>query len=84
MFIWQVRSRLFFFKFLNKSAARHSSDRLRTKMSLNLYHDQLECNLYASSYERILLKEYCSGRKTLIEIAGKVLTVLEEMIKLAK
>jgi len=30
------------------------------------------------------MKEYCSGRKSLIEIAGKVLTVLEEMIKLAK
>jgi len=46
---------------------------------MNLYHDALESNLYAAPY-----KEYYSSRKTCIEIAGKVLTVLEEMIKLAK
>jgi len=31
-----------------------------------------------------LMKDHSPGRKTLIEIAGKVLTVLEEMINLAK
>jgi hypothetical protein len=46
---------------------------------MNLYHDELESNLYAAPYN-----EHYPSRKTCIEIAGKVLTVLEEMINLAK
>ena len=47
--------------------------------SMNLYHDEVESNLYGA-----YSKEHHAGRKTCIEIAGKVLTVSEEMIKLAK
>jgi len=46
---------------------------------INLYHDEFESNLYALFYERILF-----GTKDLNQITGKVLTVLAEMIKLAK
>ena len=45
----------------------------------DLYHDELESNLYAFFFERILFR-----LKDLNQITGKVLTVLAEMIKLAK
>jgi hypothetical protein len=64
-----------------RSTGSPSSDRLRPKMSarINLYHDEFESNLYALFYERILFEP-----KDLNQITGKVLTVLAEMIKLAK
>jgi len=50
---------------------------MSTKMKL--YHDELESNLYG-----VYSKEHQARRKTCIEIAGKVLTVSEEMINVVR